>query len=92
MHKLAMPHIQIDLDVQEFTNEYLNIFGCPKVFKWITKYIYIGEMAQIQIRIIFEGHFIRIFEYSNICAHHWIPKPKKYFSVRIKQKYIYLIL
>ena len=27
-------------------------------------------MARIQIRIIFEGHFIRIFEYSNIRAHH----------------------
>ena len=29
------------------------------------------EMARIQIQIIFEGHFIRVFKYSNICAHHW---------------------
>ena len=29
-------------------------------------------MAQIQIQIIFEGHLIQIFEYSNICAHHWL--------------------
>ena len=28
-------------------------------------------MARIQIRIIFEGHFIQIFKYSNIRAHHW---------------------
>ena len=27
-------------------------------------------MARIQIQIIFDGHFIQIFEYSNICAHH----------------------
>ena len=27
-------------------------------------------MARIRIRIIFEGHFIRIFEYSNFRAHH----------------------
>ena len=27
-------------------------------------------MAQIRIRIIFEGHFIPIFKYSNIRAHH----------------------
>ena len=24
-----------------------------------------------QIRIIFKGHFIQIFEYSNIRVHHW---------------------
>ena len=29
-------------------------------------------MAQIRIQIIFEGHFIRIFEYLNIRAHHWL--------------------
>ena len=28
-------------------------------------------MAGIRIRIIFDGHLIRIFKYSNICAHHW---------------------
>ena len=27
-------------------------------------------MVQIRIQIIFEGHFIRTFEYLNICAHH----------------------
>ena len=29
-------------------------------------------MARIRIRIIFEDHFIRIFEYLNIRAHHWV--------------------
>ena len=33
-------------------------------------------MSRIRIRIIFEGHFIRIFEYSNIHAHH-CPIPTK---------------
>ena len=52
-------------------NEYSNIFGGPKIYEWISEYIRTGEMARIRIRIIFEGHFIRIFEYSNIRAHHW---------------------
>ena len=29
-------------------------------------------MARIQIRIIFQGHFIRILQYSNIRAHHCV--------------------
>ena len=38
-------------------------------------------MAPIQIRIIFEGHFIGILEYLNICAHHCLSMPaeKKYW-------------
>ena len=37
-------------------------------------------MARIRIRIIFEGHFIQIFEYSNICAHHCVCEmPKQHF-------------
>ena len=51
--------------------KYSNIFGCPKIYERISEYIRTGEMARIRIRIIFEGHFIRIFEYSNIRAHHW---------------------
>ena len=43
-----------------------------KIDEWISEYIRTGEMARIRIQIIFEGHFIRIFEYSNICAHHWV--------------------
>ena len=38
-----------------------------KIFELISEYICTGE---IQIHIIFHGHFISIFEYSNICAHH----------------------
>ena len=66
-----LANIQIYSDFWEFTNEYSNIFGCPKIYEWISKYIPTGEMARIRIRIIFERHFFRIFEYSNICAHHW---------------------
>ena len=62
--------LQIYSDFWEFANEYSNIFGCPKIYEWISKHIRTGEMARIQIRIIFEGHFIRIFEYLNIRAHH----------------------
>ena len=66
-----LANIQIYSDFWQFTNEYSNIFGCPKIYEWISEYIRIGEMARIRIRIIFERHFFRIFEYSNICAHHW---------------------
>ena len=45
-------------------NEYLNIFGCNIFTERISEYIRIPEIARIRIRIIFEGHFIRIFEYS----------------------------
>ena len=45
-------------------NEYPNVFGCPIFTKRISKYICMPEIAQIQIRIIFEGNFIQIFEYS----------------------------
>ena len=37
-------------------------------------------MARIQIRKIFEGHFIRIFEYSNIRAHHCTIMPQSLLS------------
>ena len=47
--------------VKKSANKYTNI--------QIYKYIHTGEMAKIQI--IFEGYFIWIFEYLNICAHHW---------------------
>ena len=57
-------NIQIYSGFQEFTNKYSNKFGCPKIYKWISKYIHTAEMAQIRIRMIFESHFIRIFEYS----------------------------
>ena len=56
--------------IKEFTNKYLNIFRCPNKHKWISEYIYTGDMAQIGI--IFEGHFIRILEYLNNSAHHWM--------------------
>ena len=45
-------------------NKYPNICGCHIFTKRMSEYIYTSEIAQIQIRIIFEGHFIRIFEYS----------------------------
>ena len=45
-------------------NEYTNILGCNIFTKRISEYIRIPEIARIRIQIIFEGHFIRIFEYS----------------------------
>ena len=45
-------------------NEYPNIFGCNIFTERISEYICIPEIARIQIQIIFEGHFIRIFKYS----------------------------
>ena len=62
-------------------NKYLSIFGCQKLYKWISEYICTGEKAQIRIWIILESHLIRIFKYSNICAHHC-----KYKSIKV-QKY-----
>ena len=64
-------NFQINLKFYEFTNKYLNVFSCSKIYDWISKYICTGEMAQIRIRFIFEGHYNWIFKYSNICAHHW---------------------
>ena len=49
-----MPH--------DVPNEYPNIFGSNIFTKQISEYIGIPEIAQIQIQIIFEGHFFRIFE------------------------------
>ena len=59
------------------TNEYPNIFGCHIMYQKniqihsdatylpnISEYICTPEIAQIQIQIIFEGNFIRIFKYS----------------------------
>ena len=51
-------------------------------------------MAQIRIRIIFEGHFIRIFKYSNIRAHHWLQaklNPSIEFILSIFQHLIYVL-
>ena len=62
--------IQIYSDCQEFTNKYLNVLSCPKIYEWISKYIRTRNMARIRIRIIFEGHFVWIFKYLNIHAHH----------------------
>ena len=45
-------------------NEYPNIFGYPILTKQISEYMCMPELAQIRIQIIFEGNFIRIFEYS----------------------------
>ena len=42
-------------------NEYPNIFGCNIFTERLSEYISTPEIAQIQIRIIFKGHFIRIF-------------------------------
>ena len=46
-------------------NEYPNIFGCRTFPKQISEYICMPEIARIQIQIIFEGNFIRIFDYSD---------------------------
>ena len=53
---IRMPHYEL--------NEYPNILGCNIFTEQISEYIRIPEIARIQIRIIFEGHFIQIFEYS----------------------------
>ena len=45
-------------------NEYLNIFGCNIFTERISEYIRFPEIARIRIQIIFESHFIQIFEYS----------------------------
>ena len=45
-------------------NKYTNIFLCHIITKQISEYICTPDIAQIGIRIIFEGNFIRIFEYS----------------------------
>ena len=45
-------------------NKYLNIFGCHLFTKLISKYICTPELERIQIEILFDGHFIQIFEYS----------------------------
>ena len=45
-------------------NEYSNIFGCHIFTEQIFEYIRTPEIARIQIRIICEGYFILIFEYS----------------------------
>ena len=42
-------------------NEYPNIFGCNIFTERISKFICIPETAQIQIQILFEDNFIRIF-------------------------------
>ena len=55
-----------------FLRIYKRIFSCPKIYKLISEYILTEEMAQIRIRILFEGHFIGIFKCSNICAHHCV--------------------
>ena len=44
--------------------EFPDIFGCNIFTKQISEYICIPELTQTGIRIIFEGHFIRIFKYS----------------------------
>ena len=41
-----------------------NIFECNILTKQISEFIRTPEIAQIQIRIIFEGHFTRIIKYS----------------------------
>ena len=46
-------------------NKYPNIFGCNIFTEQISEYIRIPETARIQIRILFEGNFIQIFEYSD---------------------------
>ena len=47
-------------------NKYPNNEGCYIFTKQMSEYIYTPEIAQIQIRIIFEGH---ILEYLNIHTH-----------------------
>ena len=61
-------------NIFRFSRIYKQIFEyirLSKIYKWISEYICPGEIARIQIQIIFEGHFIPLFKYSNILAHHW---------------------
>ena len=59
-HERISEYIRMPHYVQ---NEYPNIFGCHIFTKQISEYIHTPEIARIRIRIIFEGNFIRIFEY-----------------------------
>ena len=45
-------------------NKYSNIFGCHIFTKQISEYICMPEIVWKQIRIIREGNFIYLFEYS----------------------------
>ena len=47
-------------------NKYQNIFVCHVITKQISSYICIGEMAQIKLKMTFEGHFIQIFKSSKV--------------------------
>ena len=44
-------------------SKYPNIFGCNIFTKLITEYTCTPQIALMRIQIIFEGHFIQIFEY-----------------------------
>ena len=43
--------------------KYPNIFGCHIFTERISEYICTPEIAQIRIRLIFKGHFIKILKY-----------------------------
>ena len=44
--------------------KYPNILGCQIFTKRISEYIHTPKIAQIQIQIIFDGHFLQIFKYA----------------------------
>ena len=82
-------------NIKKKWSKYSNLFGFSTIYKQISEYsqfsknlrtniqIYLcwGNVTNTTTQIIFEGHFIRIFKYSNICAHHCIGKclPYKFF-------------
>ena len=49
---------------QYVPNKYSNIFGYHIFTKQKSEHICMPEIAQICIHILFEGNYIRIFEYS----------------------------
>ena len=61
--KWARTNIWILSDATNLPNKYPNIFGCHIFTKEIFQYICTQKVTQIQIQKIFEGNFIRIFEY-----------------------------
>ena len=58
-HIKYQANIRIYSDAMYLPNKYINIFA-----KQIYEYICTPEIAHIQIQIILEGNFIRIFKYS----------------------------
>ena len=59
-------NIQIYLDFWEFTNEYSNIFGCPKIYEWI--YLYWGNGTNTILNNIWGPFYLNIWIFEYLCS------------------------